>query len=149
MKCYDKRVLIGLGAIAVGVLVLYPQWALAALPVLVVLACPLSMLLMMRTMNRGGQCETEAQPGIASADRDAEIASLHEEINILKAQQKIGFAGPPPVTAGSETTPVTAGSETAEIDTRRPRPPASPAQAAPPVPDEAPDRDSAGREARP
>ena len=59
--CLNKRVLIGLGVIAVGVLVVSPRSFGAAAPVLMMAACPLSMLFMMRTMNRGGaSCDTDA-----------------------------------------------------------------------------------------
>src|SRR3990170_6175211 len=63
--CFDRRVLVGLGAVAVGVWLLAPQLFLAALPVLIVLACPLSMLAMAWMMRgeMGG-----AKPGTA-ADR--------------------------------------------------------------------------------
>ncbi len=51
--CFDKRVWAGLGVLAVVLLVADPHAGWVALPVLAGLACPLSMLLMMRGM-RGG-----------------------------------------------------------------------------------------------
>jgi len=48
--CFDRRVLIGLGVVAAGVLLLRPSAFATALPVLVLAICPLSMLLMLRGM---------------------------------------------------------------------------------------------------
>ncbi|MGH3680735.1 MAG: DUF2933 domain-containing protein [Natronosporangium sp.] len=93
--CYDKRVLIGLGVAGLGVLLLYPEWAAVVLPLLIVAACPLSMLLMMRMMNRGGRGDTGApeQSAAGGYDARAELAQLREEMNILKARQRIGSEG--------------------------------------------------------
>lgn len=91
--CCDKRVLIGLGLATVALLALYPQWAAVALPVLVVAACPLSMLLMMRMMNGNGQPATGTRSQ-ATYDTQAELAQLREEINILKARHAHPNASP-------------------------------------------------------
>lgn len=72
--CLNKKVLIGLGIVAVGLVVLRPGWAVAALPFLILAVCPLSMIFMMRGM-RGGNAEAacngpgaQAQPsGTATA----------------------------------------------------------------------------------
>lgn len=48
--CLNPKVLAGLAVVGVGVLVFAPNLAAAALPLLIVLACPLSMLFMMRAM---------------------------------------------------------------------------------------------------
>jgi len=48
--CLNKKVLIGLGVIAIGLVVLRPGWALPALPFLILAICPLSMIFMMRGM---------------------------------------------------------------------------------------------------
>ncbi|MBA2316427.1 MAG: DUF2933 domain-containing protein [Euzebyales bacterium] len=53
--CLNKKVLLGLGAAAVGVLLLAPQWLGAALPLLLLAACPLSMVFMMMAMRGGGR----------------------------------------------------------------------------------------------
>src|SRR6266568_2908202 len=50
--CLDWRVLTGLGAVAVGIWLVAPQYVLGALPLLLVLACPLSMVAM-AVMMRG------------------------------------------------------------------------------------------------
>lgn len=77
--CFDRRVLAGLGAVAVGVWLLAPQLFLAALPVLIVLACPLSMLAMAWMMRgeMGG-----ARPGTA-VDR---LVALERERDRLSGE---------------------------------------------------------------
>ena len=77
MLCLDRRVLIGLGAVGLGVFLLKPSWLGATIPLLVALACPLSMLIMMR---RDAPAHTT---GRADGDVDelrAEIARLRAEI---------------------------------------------------------------------
>jgi Protein of unknown function (DUF2933) len=91
--CFDKRVWIGLGVLAAGLLIADPRSGRVALPVLAGLACPVSMLFMMRGM-RQGTGSTMAAPGgdltvgagRAEGDRAAEIARLRCEIRQLKAQ---------------------------------------------------------------
>ncbi len=50
--CLNWKVLVGLAVVAVGIAVAAPQFFLAALPVLLVLACPISMLFMMGRMGK-------------------------------------------------------------------------------------------------
>ena len=60
--------LAGLAVVSVGLLVFAPNLALGALPVLVLLACPLSMLFMMRHMkgmNQGGANGEQTEDGCA------------------------------------------------------------------------------------
>lgn len=103
--CFNKRVFIGLGVVALGVLAVSPSllWSLA--PLLILAACPLSMVLMMRAMNRGGAgCESKPQgreqgdqvaaggtvdPVAAvptDAGGDAQRRELEEEVNRLRAE---------------------------------------------------------------
>jgi hypothetical protein len=75
MKCLNKNVLIGLAAVALVLLVLKPYWLLTELPLLVLAACPLSMIFMMRHMSgpagHGGSCDT-GKPVGAPASQDAQ-----------------------------------------------------------------------------
>lgn len=50
-KCLNWKVLAGLAAVGLAVWVLAPGLAAGAIPLLIVLVCPLSMLLMMRGMH--------------------------------------------------------------------------------------------------
>lgn len=65
MKCYNKNVLIGMAVIALAVLVLKPSWMLAALPLLLLAACPLIMMFMMRAMS--GKSGGEGSPHVDKA----------------------------------------------------------------------------------
>ena len=86
--CFDRRVLVALAAIALAFWVLAPQLLLAALPVLVLLACPLSMLLMawmMRGEMRGTHGATAGADRLAALEREqtrlaTEIARRRAEI---------------------------------------------------------------------
>lgn len=62
--CMNPKVLLGLGAVAVGILVFAPNLLLSALPILLLAACPLSMLLMPILMGkRMGMGNSQASPG--------------------------------------------------------------------------------------
>lgn len=104
--CLNWKVIGGLGVVALGVVVVLPQLALAVLPVLVIAACPLSCLFMMRGMGRGSSCQTSTgsttagqMPGAALNDGER-IAQLQAEIRRLRAEQ----ADVTPEMDGSEQT---------------------------------------------
>ena len=80
MKCFNRNVLIGLGVVGAALFFLVPS-ARGALPLLLVLACPLSMVLMMGGMAKMGSsknsCATDQRsPQEEMAAKDAEIARL-------------------------------------------------------------------------
>ncbi|MGH3666395.1 MAG: DUF2933 domain-containing protein [Egibacteraceae bacterium] len=90
--------LIGLAVAGAAIWVSAPQWIGAALPLLIVAICPLSMLFMMKAMNsgKGAACEQRAsqagteQPALAAADGSVEGASVQElraRLAALEAQQ--------------------------------------------------------------
>jgi hypothetical protein len=85
VRCLDRRVLIGLAGLGIAVLVVQPQWLGAVIPLLLVAACPLSMLLMMR---RGtSSCATTT-----NAEGDHELEELRTEIARLRAEVRDGSA---------------------------------------------------------
>ena len=90
-KCINRNVLIGLAIVAGGVLLIAPGAFASVLPLLVVAICPLSMVLMMRGMNRDKSCQTNSAstPSTVStaSDTDAELIRLRAEIDQLKAEQ--------------------------------------------------------------
>ena len=84
--CFDKRVIGGLAVIALGIFVFTPNSFAAALPVLIVAACPLSMLLVMRIMSgsrEGNSCSTG---GSSRSDAD-EISELRAQVQRLRTEQ--------------------------------------------------------------
>lgn len=55
MRCLNWKVMAALAAAGVGLYAFAPELAAAALPLLIVAACPLSMLLMMRAQGPMGR----------------------------------------------------------------------------------------------
>ena len=99
MMCLNRKVVGGLAVAALAVLVFAPSAFSRVLPVLVVAACPLGMLLMVRGAT--GACQRkEGAPGEAAAgstpDAAAEIARLRSEVEQLRA-------GQPPAAPSSPT----------------------------------------------
>lgn len=83
--CFDKRVIAGLAVVALAVFVFAPGALTGALPLLVVAACPLSMLVMMRAMSGpGASCATAARTS-STAAADDEVAELRAELARLRA----------------------------------------------------------------
>lgn len=80
--CLDWKVLAGLGAVGLGIFVFTPQLFAAALPFLLLALCPLSMLLMMGSM----QGMNDPRQNTAHSTPGKEL-SHSEKISQLKAQQ--------------------------------------------------------------
>lgn len=88
--CLNWKVLAGLAAVAAGIYVLAPQAFAAAVPLLVLAACPISMIFMMKMMSGGtGQRDaTEvARPGGNDAGDPADADELDAELQRLHARQ--------------------------------------------------------------
>ncbi len=83
MRCLNWKVIGALAAAGLGIYVFAPGWAAAALPLLIVAACPLSMLLMMRAMRPMGSAKTT--DGTDEAD---EVARLRAEVAALRAERQ-------------------------------------------------------------
>ena len=82
--CLDKRVVIGLGVVALALLALSPRFFASVGPLLLMALCPLSMVFMMRGM--GGRHEDEASTAAPSANPDRQLGELEEEVNRLRAE---------------------------------------------------------------
>ena len=115
MMCFNKRVIGGLAVVALGVLAFAPQLLGRVVPLLFLLACPLSMILMMRGMSggqrscstgRGTGTSTGAETEAASTPLDAEVRELREEINRLRAEAALREAPLPPAAATPLTSAV-------------------------------------------
>ena len=92
--CINWRVVGGLSLVGLAVFALAPNLIGAALPLLVVAACPLSMLLMMRAMQGGGRCDsssdtTTGESQSQRADSAAELAQLRAELDQLRAERAV------------------------------------------------------------
>ncbi len=79
--CLNWKVIAGLAAVGVGVYFVAPELAAAALPILVLAICPLSMALMMWSM-QGGQ----GGEGRASQEAD-DVPTREEHLARLRTQQ--------------------------------------------------------------
>ncbi len=95
--CFNKKVIGGLAAVAVGVLVLAPGVAGAVLPLLLFAACPLSMVFMMKGMQSKAEPKPSANelpadtaqietPKIGAASSDGELRELRDELARLRAE---------------------------------------------------------------
>lgn len=95
--CFDWRVLVALFAIGIVVTVTMPQLALSVLPLLLLAACPISMILMMSMMNRTDQRPKPNSSHLdlgnlsvdSSFDRDEQLAQLQEHLYYLQTQQDL------------------------------------------------------------
>ena len=124
--CLNWKVLAGLAGVGLAVWAVAPNLVGIALPLLLVAACPLSMLLMGRGM-AGGQCATQPAPTAQpvgttrSVDlrltREEQLAELKAHLTILQTRQQaiareIAELGPP------DTAPDTAAVREAEAVAR-------------------------------
>ena len=87
--CLNWKVLGGLAAAGVGLWVVAPDLVGAALPVLLVLACPLSMFLMMRSMHRADGTTNEVkthqyEPNATVSER---LARLRSRLAATRAEE--------------------------------------------------------------
>jgi hypothetical protein len=75
MMCFNPKVVVGLVVVALGTWAVAPGLAAAALPILILAACPLSMLLMMRGMSQAERHANGSRDGIeptASSNTEGE-----------------------------------------------------------------------------
>lgn len=90
--CLNWKVVAGLGVAGVGLWALAPEATGTALPILAMLACPLSMLFMMRSGNQegGAPCDMGAGKGApretAEPTRAASAGKREERITQLKVE---------------------------------------------------------------
>ncbi|MGH8983353.1 MAG: DUF2933 domain-containing protein [Acidimicrobiia bacterium] len=86
----NPKVLGVVAAVGIGVYLFAPGAIGAAGPLLIALACPVSMLFMIRGMAGGQRCDTDAgtQPatGTVDAGREVELTRLRAEVDQLRAE---------------------------------------------------------------
>lgn len=81
--CLDWRVLIGLAVVGLAVWVIAPKFLLATIPLLILAACPLSMLFMMRGMHK----EEQVLPASDTmSTREEHLATLKHQRDSISAQ---------------------------------------------------------------
>jgi hypothetical protein len=93
--CLNWKVLAGLATVGIGVYVLAPELMAETLPVLLLAACPLSMLLMMwgmqRTQGQEQQTTQETDGGLTREERIARLraqqAALGDQIGELEREE--------------------------------------------------------------
>ena len=95
--CLNWKVVGGLAVVAVIIGIIAPKLLLGAIPLLIVAACPLSMLFMMRGMQRGGSQHVqqpasyseEENPSYMEGQADEErVASLKAQLAHTEAEQQ-------------------------------------------------------------
>ncbi len=91
--CINKKVIAGLVAAGVIVYLVAPGAIGAALPLLILAICPLSMIVMMRVMS-GGKSKSDAP----DQSESSEVAELRAEVERLRVEQGSAqtFAPPTP-----------------------------------------------------
>jgi UPF0716 family protein affecting phage T7 exclusion len=78
--CLNPKVLAGLAVVGVGIYLFAPGLLAEAVPILLLAACPLSMLLMMWAMQRTpGQDQQTTQETAAGLTREEQMARLRAE----------------------------------------------------------------------
>lgn len=80
--CLNWKVIAGLAAVGIGIYAVAPGLVAAALPILLLAICPLSMMFMMKGMqgNQGGDGgRQEPQEAGASPTREGELARLRTQ----------------------------------------------------------------------
>ncbi len=93
--CLNWKVLAGLAAVGVGLYLVAPDLVLAALPILLLAACPISMVLMMWGMQHaqghGQQTPQEPDVGLAREERIARLrtqqAALADQLGALEREE--------------------------------------------------------------
>lgn len=87
--CLNPKVIAGLAAAGAGIYILAPGLLVAALPLLLLAACPLSMLLMGGAM-MGGRGESHEErvssPARGGDEQAAEIARSRSEVESLRVR---------------------------------------------------------------
>ena len=89
MMCINKKVVAGLAVAGVAIFAFAPDLIGAALPLLILAVCPLSMLVMMRVMS-GDKSKSCAADG--TTDIDAELRSLRAEVARLRDDSTVEAA---------------------------------------------------------
>ena len=86
--CLNRRVIVGLALVGASLFLYAPKLALAYVPVLLALVCPVSMLVMMLSMSRkdmGGRSHEVAPPNLS---RDQQLQLLEQGLERVQQQHR-------------------------------------------------------------
>ncbi len=104
--CYDWRVITALAAVGIGVFFLAPNLVGAALPLLLVAACPPSMMAMMRGHQTSADPAAAANPDSRAERLRAALAASRRERRRLMRELEVLDAEPTvPLNARSSSPP--------------------------------------------
>ena len=79
--CFNWKVLAGLGVVALGIYTVAPNMVASALPILLVLACPLSMILMGGMMGGMGSKSAQQNEQVSPSGEAAQYTCpMHSEV---------------------------------------------------------------------
>ncbi len=84
--CFNWKVLVALGAVAAGVLFVAPGAAIGLLPILLLAACPLSMVWMMVAMKRGMGGKDQPATAESIETTRTRLAALRAEERVLEEE---------------------------------------------------------------
>lgn len=84
--CLNKRVVVGLVLAGLAILVFARDSVGAVIPLLLLAACPLSMLVMMVVMSRGDRHSSGPE---SRSDVTAEVEELRADVARLRAEQSL------------------------------------------------------------
>lgn len=85
--CINKKVVAVLAIVGVALYLAAPNLIGAALPLLILAACPLSMVFMMRAMS-GDKSTPESQEHGTAADAGSELSALRAEVSRLREDRQ-------------------------------------------------------------
>jgi len=89
--CLNWKVIAGLALVGVGVWAVAPNLLVAALPILLIAVCPLSMVLMMRSMqgdHHGASAQRSDGVDGRSSAREERLAELKSQLDKTGSQQE-------------------------------------------------------------
>jgi len=89
--CIKKKVVIGLAAAGVALYLIAPGAIGAAVPLLILAICPLSMIVMMRAMSSG-----QAKSASPDQDKSSDVDEVRAEVERLRLQKHSAESFAPP-----------------------------------------------------
>lgn len=92
-KCLNPKVLIGLALVALGFLIFAPKLLVGILPLLIIAACPLSMVLMMGSMGNKSSASKDSDKLDILQRRLAKGEITEQQYDSMKSKLQDGRTG--------------------------------------------------------